>query len=196
MTTMVFENGKICTILVIDEEIILPIVQQTEQTQLFLRKQYFVKTVKSKTTSILQQYRRLRFDLSVDRSNVTSSSQPLVVLVSIGFTELGFTLDNSDGLYIVPLVDNFTHGATDAVNDGGVAVIPSINASRSGEWPLQTDMRAFTSVDNLSQNLDFMKFLLSDAGKLKWEQMGFVGLNVWDLSFLFKTWSRYVSHST
>ena len=41
-------------------------------------------------------------------------------------------------------------------------------------------MRAFTSVDNLSQNLDFMKFLLSDAGKLKWEQMGFVGLNIWE----------------
>ena len=123
---------------------------------------------------------RLRLDLSVDRSNVTSSASGPSGAHVIGFTELVYTLENPEGLYIVPLVDNFTHGATDAVNDGGVAVIPSINASRSGEWPLQTDMRAFTSVDNLSQNLDFMKFLLSDAGKLKWEQMGFVGLNIWE----------------
>ena len=123
---------------------------------------------------------RLRLDLSVDRSNVTSSVSGPAGAHVLAFTELVYSLENSDGIFIIPLVDNFTHGASDAINAGGIAVDASINASRSGDWPLQTDMRAFSSVGNLSRNVDFMKFLLSDAGKLKWEQMGFVGLDIWN----------------
>ena len=123
---------------------------------------------------------RLRLDLSVDRSNVTSSVSGPAGAHVLAFTELVYSLENSDGIFIIPLVDNFTHGASDAINAGAVAVDASINASRSGDWPLQTDMRTFSSVGNLSRNVDFMKFLLSDAGKLKWEQMGFVGLDIWN----------------
>ena len=65
-----------------------------------------------------------------------------------------YSLDNGNGVYIVPIVDNFTHGASDAIADGGYAVNASINASRTGEWPLQTDMRAFVSVDEIPKNLN------------------------------------------
>ena len=124
---------------------------------------------------------RLRLDLSVDRENVTDSVSGTSGNHVLGFTELVYTLENSDGIFIVPLVDNFTHGAKDAIDDGGVMIQPSINSSRSGDWPLQTDMRAFTSMSNLSWNLNFLKYLLSDVGQLKWEQMGFVGLDIWEI---------------
>ncbi len=123
--------------------------------------------------------KRLRLDLSVDRSNVTESVSGPSGAHVIGFTELVYTLEHSEGLFIVPIVDNYTHGANDAINSGAVAVEASINASRSGDWPLQSDMRAFTSVGNLSSNANFMKYLLSDLGKMKWEEMGFVGLDPW-----------------
>ena len=106
---------------------------------------------------------------------------------SIGFTELVYSLNNNNGTYFVPLVDNFTHGALDAISSGENAIIPSINASRTGEWPLQTDMRAFVSMEHLDQNLPFLKYLLTDIGQLKWEQMGFVGLDAWGL---YKSWER------
>lgn len=106
---------------------------------------------------------------------------------AIGFTEMIFTLENSNGVYIVPLVDNFTHGAADALANGGNAIVPSLNVSRTGEWPLQTDMRAFVSSDHIPKNLNFLKYLLSDVGQTKWEQMGFVGLDVWGL---YTSWAK------
>ena len=123
---------------------------------------------------------RLRMNLGAYRSNVTEGISAPAGDGAIGFTELVYTLENDDGLYVVPLVDNYTHGAFDAVAAGGTLVNASIEASRSGEWPLQTDMRAFTSLDHITRNIDFMKYLLSDPGQLKWEQMGFTGLSLWD----------------
>ncbi len=98
-----------------------------------------------------------------------------------------YSVNNNNGVYIVPLVDNFTHGAADAIANGGVAINASVNSSRSGEWPLQTDMRAFISLDQISKNLDFLKFLLTDLGQLKWEQMGFTGLDAWGL---YTSWAK------
>jgi WD40 repeat protein len=121
------------------------------------------------------------------RSDVTQGVAASGGEGSIGFTELVFTLNNGNGVYIVPLVDNFTHGAVDAIADGGVAVNASVNASRSGDWPLQTDMRAFVATSHLAGNINFMKFLLGDIGQLKWEQMGFVGLSPWAL---YNSWAK------
>ena len=121
------------------------------------------------------------------RSDVTQGVSASAGEGSIGFTEMVYSLDNGNGVYIVPIVDNFTHGASDAIADGGYAVNASINASRTGEWPLQTDMRAFVSVDEITKNLNFLKFLLTDLGQLKWEQMGFVGLDAWGL---YSSWAR------
>ena len=116
---------------------------------------------------------RFRFDAWEDRSNVTDIISAPAGDGSIGFTELGFTLDNSDGLYIVPIVDNLTHGAEDAILAGGYAVNASINASRDGEWPLQTDMRAFSSVSNLTKNMPFLRYLLSEMRATKMGTDGF-----------------------
>ena len=130
---------------------------------------------------------RLRIDAGAERINVTELVSAPAAGTSIGFTELEFSLDNSNGLYIVPIVDNYTHGAADVIAAGGVAVNATLNASRDGEWPLQTDMRAFISVDHITRNIEFMKFLLSDIAQLKWEQMGFVGLGFWDL---YLSWAK------
>ena len=48
-------------------------------------------------------------------------------------------------------------------------------------------MRAFVSLDQISKNLNFLKFLLSDLGQLKWEQMGFTGLDAWGL---YTSWAK------
>ena len=100
---------------------------------------------------------------------------------SIGFTELMFAVEDQQGIYLVPLVDNYTHGIMDAVADGGVIINASENASISGEWPLQTNMRAFVAGSELSRNYEFLSFLLSENGQMKWEQMGFTRLGVYDL---------------
>ena len=130
---------------------------------------------------------RLRIDVSVDRTNVTQAISGPSGDGNIGFTELIYTLENSNGLFIVPLVDNYTHGSVDAVAAGQSVVSPSLNSSKLGEWPLQTDMRAFTSIDQIPRNMNFLQYLLSDIGQLKWEQMGFVGLDVWDL---YTSWAK------
>ena len=121
------------------------------------------------------------------RSDVTDGLSASGGDGSIGFTELVYSLNNGQGVYLVPLVDNFTHGAADAIANGGIAVNASINASRTGEWPLQTDMRAFISLDHISTNLNFLKYLLTDMGQLKWEQMGFTGLDIFGLYY---SWSK------
>ena len=121
------------------------------------------------------------------RSDVTQGVAASSGEGSIGFTEMVYATNNNNGIYIVPLVDNFTHGAADAIANGGIAINASVNSSRSGEWPLQTDMRAFISLDQISKNLNFLKFLLTDLGQLKWEQMGFTGLDAWGL---YTSWAK------
>ena len=39
---------------------------------------------------------------------------------SIGFTEMVYAVNNAHLVHIIPLVDNYTHGASDALLDGGV----------------------------------------------------------------------------
>ena len=99
---------------------------------------------------------------------------------SIGFTELGFTIDNANGIYIVPLVDNYTHGASDAIAAGQQAINATRNNSRDGIWPMQTDARMFMSIDSLSHNINFARFLLTDSAATQWEDMGFTKLGPWD----------------
>ena len=121
------------------------------------------------------------------RSDVTQGVAAAAGEGSIGFTELVFSINNQAGTYLVPLVDNFTHGAADAISDGGVAINASINASVSGEWPLQTNMRAFIALSSIAKNYDFLTYLLTETGQLKWEQMGFTRLSPYDL---YLSWMR------
>ncbi|RJU86348.1 MAG: hypothetical protein DWC02_04555 [Candidatus Poseidoniales archaeon] len=135
-------------------------------------------------TSTSSRYRAIAGEF---RSDVTQGVAASGAEGSIGFTELIYSLNNGAGTYIVPLVDNYTHGVVDAISDGGLAINASLNSSKSGDWPLQTDMRAFVATSQLAKNIDFLKFLLTDLGQLKWEQMGFVGLGVWDL---YSSWAK------
>ena len=143
--------------------------------------------LRSNRLDILLDFIRFRAIAGEFRSDVTQGVAASSGEGSIGFTEMVYATNNNNGIYIVPLVDNFTHGAADAIADGAVAINASVNASRSGEWPLQTDMRAFVSLDQISKNLNFLKFLLSDLGQLKWEQMGFTGLDAWGL---YTSWAK------
>ena len=115
------------------------------------------------------------------RSDVTQGVAAAAGEGSIGFTELVFSINNQAGTYLVPLIDNFTHGAADAIADGGVAINASINASISGEWPLQTNMRAFIAISSITKHYDFLTYLLTENAQLKWNQMGFTGLSPYDL---------------
>lgn len=133
-----------------------------------------------KDTIYTSTIERFRINVGETRSNVTNGITAPAGDGALGFTELVYSLENSDGIYIVPMVDNYTHGAADAIAAGGVLVNASIEASRSGDWPLQTDMRAFTSVDHIARNHNFMKYLLSDPGQIAWEDMGFTGLSLWE----------------
>jgi hypothetical protein len=99
---------------------------------------------------------------------------------SIGYTELDFTLKNSNGVYVIPLVDNFTHGAADAVADGGIIINATISNSENGSWPLQSDARMFISTDRLDKNINFAKFLLTDPAAIQWQDMGYTSLGSWD----------------
>ena len=121
------------------------------------------------------------------RSDVTQGVSASAGEGSIGFTEMVYAVNNAHMVSIIPLVDNYTHGATDALLDGGTLVNATLNNSRSGEWPLQTNMRAFISTNSLNSNLDFLKFLLSDVGQMRWEQAGFTGLSPWDL---YQSWGK------
>ena len=171
----------------IDDEIILAHRSEDRIDTTILEELVLCENCAQKDSLYASTTSRFRFDVGEDRENVTDIISAPAGDGSIGFTELRFTLDNSDGLYIVPIVDNLTHGVEDAILAGGYAVNASINASRDGEWPLQTDMRAFSSVSNLTKNMPFLRYLLSEIGQLKWEQMGFVGLGVWDL---YLTWGK------
>jgi len=121
------------------------------------------------------------------RSDVTQGVAAAAGEGSIGFTELMYSVNNQVGTYIVPLVDNFTHGASDAIANGGLAINATKNNSVSGDWPLQTDMRAFISLSEINKNYDFLSYLLTENGQIKWDQMGFTRLSVYDL---YRAWLK------
>ena len=170
-----------------DEEVVY--VQRTDnQSEISIIKEVLLcENCQQKDYFYASTNARPRFDAGIDIQNVTNMMKSSGADGSIGFTELVHTLDNSNGLYLVPIVDNLTHGAVDVISTGGHAVNASFNTSRDGEWPLQTDMRAFSSVDNLNKTSPFLRYLLSEVAQMKWEQIGFVGLGVWDL---YLTWGK------
>ncbi len=121
------------------------------------------------------------------RQDVTSGVTGQTGEGSIGYTELDYTLKNSNGIYIIPLVDNFTHGALDAVGDGAIIINASINNSEDGSWPLQSDARMFISTDRIVKNINFAKFLLTDSAAIQWQDMGFTSLGPWDR---YRSWLK------
>ena len=170
-----------------DEEIIL-VHRSTEMEDLSIIQQTLLCLDCSQPDSLYPSTdTRIRLDVGVNRSDVIDMITTPEADGWIAFTEMVYTLDNSNGVYVIPLIDNYTHGAADAIADSGTIVNASINASRDGEWPLQTYMRAFTPLSSITKNIEFLKHLLSDIGQFKWQQSGFVGLGYWDL---YTTWAK------
>jgi len=104
----------------------------------------------------------------------------------LGYTELPY-LVNQSGVTLIPLVDNLTHGATDAINNGQNVITPSNQSSKDGEWPVQVDLRVFINTEDSLRFKPFLKWLLTDSAVNELEEIGFVGLNIEDL---VNSWAR------
>ena len=99
----------------------------------------------------------------------------------IGMVELMYALENPTGITILPLVNNLTHGAADAIAAGETAVQPTYNNSRDNLWPIQTDFRYLVNSNDLEDKRLFLEWSLSQPGIQFWEDQGFVKMNDLDL---------------
>ena len=97
------------------------------------------------------------FDNAIQRINKRGLREEVVSSITapagdtlIGFTELDYVLQNSNGLFVIPIIDNWTHSATDAINAGGLLVGPSNANSTSDTWRIQSDLRVIVHEDDLS----------------------------------------------
>ena len=96
----------------------------------------------------------------------------------LGFTEMRVALDAPD-LYLVPIVDNWTHGVQDALAGGGQAVQPSVSASENGTWPVQDDHHLIIDSAELQERLQLLEWMLNDTAQTEWDEMGFVRLGLY-----------------
>ena len=94
----------------------------------------------------------------------------------LGFTELRVGLAASN-VHQVPIVDNWTHGAVDAIAAGGVAITPSVEEAKNGTWPFQDDYRLVTRADDLVRTRGFIAWMLDEAGQQNFDEIGFVRLS-------------------
>nr|AIF19868.1 WD40 repeat-containing protein [uncultured marine group II/III euryarchaeote KM3_87_G11] len=115
---------------------------------------------------------RYRFELETRSGIVFSVSQ---VDDTLGFTELKVALD-TPGLYYVPIADNWTHGAADHIAAGGGLILPSINNSSLGSWPVQDDYIAMVGHSKVDHFFSLLTWLLSTEAQDEWSDMGFVRL--------------------
>ena len=94
----------------------------------------------------------------------------------IGITELRAAIQ-SNGAYHVPMFDNWTHGAADALSAGNTAITPSVENSSSGLWPFQDDYRLVIREDHLESLRPFLAWMLSEEGQDNFDEIGFVRMD-------------------
>jgi len=94
----------------------------------------------------------------------------------IGITELRAAIQ-SNTTYHIPLFDNWTHGAADALSAGNPAIHPSVENSTSGVWPFQDDYRLVIREDKLDVLRPFLSWMLSEEGQDNFDEIGFVRLD-------------------
>nr|AIF18031.1 OmpA domain-containing protein [uncultured marine group II/III euryarchaeote KM3_80_G12] len=128
---------------------------------------------------------RDRYELETRSSILFTMKQPTYT-DALGFTEL-VAAAGQTGLWQVPLIDNWTHGAGDAVSSGGSLVLPSVDASRNGSWPLQGDYQVMFKNDTIEVTRNFVEWLLSPTA-----QQSFLGIGFVDLGplALVNSWAR------
>jgi len=95
----------------------------------------------------------------------------------LGFSEMRDVINRTD-VWNVPILDNWTHGATDALNDGGNALNISINGSAVGLWPVQDDYVFVVNTAHLPEMVPLIDWMLTDAGQAAWDDEDFVHLGL------------------
>ena len=94
----------------------------------------------------------------------------------IGITELRVGVATNE-VYQIPIFDNWTHGASDAAAAGNSAILPSVNNSSMGIWPLQDDYRLVIREDQLEELRPFLAWMLSEEGQDNFDEIGFVRMD-------------------
>jgi ABC-type phosphate transport system substrate-binding protein len=94
----------------------------------------------------------------------------------IGITELRAAITSNE-VYHVPLFDNWTHGAADALAAGNLPIHPSVENSTSGVWPFQDDYRLVIREDDLDILRPFLAWMLSEEGQDNFDEIGFVRMD-------------------
>ena len=94
----------------------------------------------------------------------------------IGITELKAAVQ-SNTAYHIPMFDNWTHGAADALSAGNPAILPSVENSTIGLWPFQDDYRLTINEDDLDILRPFLAWMLSEEGQDNFDEIGFVRLD-------------------
>ena len=96
---------------------------------------------------------------------------------SLGFTEMRVT-ENYSGITVIPIADNWTHGAADHISAGGVSIYPSYYNSSNGTYPAQADYLLSLNEADLAKFYDFLNWMLSDSAQNLWHDIGFVRLGI------------------
>ena len=107
------------------------------------------------------------------RSEVVNGVQAFDGAIAITELRVGLSSD----VYNIPLIDNWTHGAFDAILAGGMVIHPSVVNSSTGQWPFQDNYYLTMREDSISDSRNFVEWMLSETGKENFDEIGFVGLD-------------------
>ena len=94
---------------------------------------------------------------------------------AIGIIEMRTGL--ASNLYNIPLIDNWTHGAADAILNGQSVIHPSVTNSSVGDWPFQDDYYLTMRQDSVGDVRNFINWMLSESGQDNFDEIGFVRLD-------------------
>ena len=105
----------------------------------------------------------------------------------LGITEMKVVENTGANVYKIPIVDNWTHGAADAIAAGGVAVAPNTADAENGTYALSGDFRVTTREDHLTRTAPIISSLLGEEAQSEWDDFGFVRLDVFSR---VQSWDR------
>ncbi|MCS5535118.1 MAG: hypothetical protein NZ802_04620, partial [Candidatus Poseidoniales archaeon] len=115
------------------------------------------------------------FDSEVIESIIAPQGDTL-----LGFTQLDYMLQNTTGIFVVPIINNWTHSAADALYAGETFVAPSNANSTADTWRIQSDLRVLVHEDDLADKISFIDWTLSESGQFVMEDNGYNRLSVLD----------------
>ena len=114
------------------------------------------------------------------RYEVTGSLTGSAGETLIGYTELDYIIDNSNGIYLVPIIDNWTHSATDALSAGAISLLPSNENVTDNSWPVKSYLRALVHADDLADKMNFVNWALTEPAQMALDNAGYNRLSIHD----------------